>query len=329
MRPLRVLTWHVHGSYLYYLSHAPVEFYVLSKPERPPGYGGRYGHFPWGDNVHDMPVAQVRTQQFDCILFQAHQHYLRDQHEILSPAQRRLPRIYLEHDPPRAHPVDTRHPVDDPDALLVHVTHFNALMWDSGRTPTRVIPHGVTIPDGVRYTGEYPRGIVAINHLARRGRRLGADIYGIARRQVALDLIGMGANESPGGLREVQHDRLPAFLARYRFFFHPIRYTSLGLAVCEAMMLGMPVVALATTEMAMVIEDGVSGYVHTDVERLIDGMRELAADMEQARRLGARARAAALEYFNIGRFTRDWTDTFEHVAGRSRSGAVSTERHLQ
>jgi ADP-heptose:LPS heptosyltransferase len=29
--------------------------------------------------------------------------------EILTEAQRRLPRIYLEHDPPREHPTDTRH----------------------------------------------------------------------------------------------------------------------------------------------------------------------------------------------------------------------------
>lgn len=39
------------------------------------------------------------------------------------------------------------------------------------------------------------------------------------------------------------------FAARYRFLFNPIRYTSLGLAVIEAMMIGMPVVALGTTDM--------------------------------------------------------------------------------
>lgn len=317
--PIRVLTWHVHGSYLYYLSHTPVEFYVLSKPGRPAGYAGRHGHFPWGDNVHDMPAAEVRSQQFDCVLFQSHQHYLRDQYEILSPAQRRLPRIYLEHDPPRRHPVDTRHPVDDPDTLLVHVTHFNSLMWDNGRTPTRVISHGVTVPEDVRYVGDYPRGIVVINHLARRGRRLGEDVYGIARRQVALDLVGMGSNESPGGLGEIRHDRLAAFQARYRFLFNPIRYTSLGLAVCEAMMLGMPVVGLATTEMAGVVENGVSGYVHTDVNWLIAAMQELLEHPDQARRLGAQARAAALERFNIGRFADDWAGTFESVSGRAHA----------
>lgn len=329
MRPIKVLTWHIHGSYLYYLSHAPVEFYVLSKPDRPPGYAGRYGHFPWGDNVHDMPVAQVRSQQFDCVLFQSHQHYLHDRHEILSPAQLRLPHIYLEHDPPRAHPVDTRHPVDDPDALLVHVTHFNDLMWDSGRTPTCVIPHGVTVPAGIRYRGERPCGIVVINHLARRGRRLGEDVYRTVRARVPLDLIGMGSTETPGGLGEVLHNELAAFAAHYRFFFNPIRYTSLGLAVCEAMMLGMPVVGLATTEMSAVIENGVSGYVDTDVDRLIHGMQALLADPGEARRLGARGRALALERFHIERFARDWCEVFEQVTGLHGAHRFRANAHLQ
>src|SRR5690606_19558262 len=78
MRPLRILTWHVHGSYLYYLSRAAVELYLLSKPGRPPGYAGRYGHFPWGTNVHDMPVEALPGREFDAVLFQARRHYLED-----------------------------------------------------------------------------------------------------------------------------------------------------------------------------------------------------------------------------------------------------------
>src|SRR3954465_7127673 len=128
MRPLKVLTWHTHGGYLYYLTQAPHEFYVMSKPDRSPGYAGRWGHLPWGPNVHDLPVDEARHQAFDCILFQDDHQYLEDQHRYLSPAQQRLPKIYLEHDPPRDSPTDTPHPVDDPDVMLVHVTPFNRLM---------------------------------------------------------------------------------------------------------------------------------------------------------------------------------------------------------
>lgn len=198
MRRLRILTWHVHGSYLYYLSRAPHDFYLPVKPDRPAGYNGRRGPFPWPANVHEVPAEEVRRLDVDCVLFQSATHYLEDQHEILSPAQRRGPRIYLEHDPPRQHPTDTRHVVDDPDVLLVHVTAFNALMWDSGRTPTCVIEHGVAIPEGVRYTGELARGLVVVNGLSWRGRRVGADLLDRVRKDVPLDIVGM-ASEAVGG----------------------------------------------------------------------------------------------------------------------------------
>lgn len=312
MRRLKILTWHTHGSYLYYLTQAPHDFYVLSRPGRPAGYGGRCGHMPWGDNVHDMPVSQVQDHQFDCIVFQDDPQYLEDQYLYLSDAQRRLPRIYIEHDTPREHPTDMKHPVSDPDVLLVHVTPFNALMWDSGDVPVRIIDHGVIVPPNVRYGGEIPRGLVVVNHLARRGRRLGGDIFLRVREQIPLDLIGMGAEEL-GGLGEVQHAKLPAFAAQYRFLFNPIRYTSMGLGVIECMMSGLPVVGLATTEMATAIENGLSGFVDTDVDKLMGHMKRLIDDPDEARRLGEGARRRANARFNIHRFIDDWNSALAMV----------------
>ncbi len=312
-RPLRILTWHIHGNYLFYLSQVPHEFYLPVKEGRPEGYGGRLAGFPWPENVHDIPAEAVQHQAFDCILFQSHKNYLEDQHEILSPAQRRLPRIFLEHNPPREHPVYTRHPVDDPAMLLVHVTHFNDLMWDNGRTPTRVIEHGVMVPEEVRYSGELARGIVVVNDLERRDRLAGADIFACVREQVPLDLVGMKA-EALGGMGEVAHDRLHALMARYRFFFNPIRYTSLGLAVCEAMMVGLPIVGLATTEMVTAVEDDVTGYISTDTGRLIACMQSLLADRQKARHMGAAARRQAGERFHMGRFVHDWDCVLREVS---------------
>lgn len=302
----------MHGSYLYYLSHTPHDFYVLSKPGRPPGYTGKHGHIPWPDNVYDMPVAQLKDFRFDCIIFQLPQQYLKDQHELLTAEQRRLPKIYIEHDPPQLHPTNTRHPVDDPDVLLVHVTHFNRLMWDSGHTPTCVIEHGVVIPPDIHYIGDLPRGIVVINHLKQRGRRLGADIFEQVQADIPLDLVGMEA-EAMGGIGEVLHKDLCAFQAYYRFFFNPIRYTSLGLAVIEAMMVGLPVVGLATTEMATAIDNGVNGYVDTNLSTLKKHMKELIRDHHLARAIGQAGRVYAMERFNIHRFAADWDATLTNV----------------
>ena len=79
-------------------------------------------------------------------------------------------------------------------------------------------------------------------------------------------------------------------MAGYRFLFSPIRYTSLPLAVIEALTIGMPVVALATTEIPTVLQNGVQGYISCDVDDLVAGMRRLLADPDEARRLGANAR---------------------------------------
>lgn len=307
----RVLTWNVHGSYLFYLTYADADFYLPVQPDKA-GYGGRIPGYNWGGNVHEVPAADVKNLSFDIILLQSLQNYQEDQHAILSSKQRRLSKIYVEHDPPRENPTDTRHIVDNPDVLVVHVTNFNRLMWDCGRSPTKVIDHGATVPQGVRYTGEIPKGIVVINNLDQRGRRLGLDVFEYMRRHVPLDLVGMGA-EKLGGLGEVPHAELPAFMARYRFFCNPIRHTSLGLAVCEAMMAGLPIVGLATTEMVTAVQNGKTGYVETNVDKLIAYMQRLLDDRDLAHRLGDGAYRYANRRFSLARFARDWTDTFHEV----------------
>ncbi len=304
-RRLRVLTWHVHGNYLYYLTRTPHDFFLPVDAQRRPPLHGRAGPFAWGDHVHEVPVEEIAERSFDCVLYQSRAAWDADQHRWLSAAQRRLPRIYLEHDPPQEHPTDTRHFVEDTQVLLVHVTHFNALMWDSGDVPTAVVEHGVVLPAPACYDGSLRRGIVVVNNLKRRGRRLGADLFEAARARVPLDLVGMNASQMHG-LGEIGNLELPAFIAPYRFFFNPIRYTSLGLAVIEAMMVGLPVVALATTELATVLKDGQSAVMDTNPARLEREMLRLLDDPDEARRIGAAGRKIAEQRFAIGRFTDDW-----------------------
>ena len=99
-------------------------------------------------------------------------------------------------------------------------------MWNSNRTPTRVIEHGVMIPNNASYTGELERGLVVVNGLRSRGRRLGADVFEHVGKEIPLDLIGMGS-EKLNGLGEIPHYKLPAFASRYRFFSAYISYYDL------------------------------------------------------------------------------------------------------
>jgi glycosyltransferase involved in cell wall biosynthesis len=310
---LKVLTWHIHGSYLYYLTQTDCIFYLPYKEgSAEEGYGGRTRGFHWRDNVINVNAEDVKDLDFDCILFQSKKNYLHDQFEILSDEQRALPKIYLEHDPPREIPTDTKHVVDDPEMLLVHVTYFNELMWNNNRTPTKVIEHGVMVDENVSYTGEIKKGIVVINGIVKRGRRLGLDVFEKVRKQIPLDIVGMGSEEI-GGLGEIAIRELPAFIAQYRFFFNPIRYTSLGLSVCEAMMTGIPIIGLATTEMPATIKNNYSGFVDTNINVLIKKMDMLLEDHQKAIELGKGAKETALQKFNIQRFTQDWLQAFKTV----------------
>lgn len=312
-RRLRILTWHVHGNYLYYLSQIPHDLYLVTKPGNPPGYAGAGGSLPWGANVFEIPAMEVAFHEFDVVLYQHRIQWEDDRLNLLTDAQRQLPTVYLEHDPPQENAFSQRHWVEDVNVQFVHVTHFNDLMWDNGDVHTRVIEHGVIVPEGVRYSGQHDKGIVVVNHLRQRGRRLGVDVFADMRRHVPLDLVGMDA-KSMGGIGEVDNMALAQFTSEYRFFFNPIRWTSLGLAVVEAMMIGMPIVGLASTEMVTVIRNGVNGYVDTDKTRLREVMNHLIADRAEAALWGEGARRTALERFNIARFVEDWNRTLADVA---------------
>jgi glycosyltransferase involved in cell wall biosynthesis len=92
-----------------------------------------------------------------------------------------------------------------------------------------------------------------------------------------------------------------------------VRWTSLGLALIEAMHLGMPIVALATTEVPMAVPAG-AGTVSNDIACLARAVHHLRLDPDAARAQGEVARAAALERYGLERFLDDWDRALEDVA---------------
>jgi glycosyltransferase involved in cell wall biosynthesis len=84
-----------------------------------------------------------------------------------------------------------------------------------------------------------------------------------------------------------------------------MRWTSLGLSLIEAMFLGMPVVALATTDAVEAVPAG-CGAISTDVRRLCAALRRYGTDLEAATADGQRARAYARERYGLERFLSDW-----------------------
>jgi len=76
------------------------------------------------------------------------------------------------------------------------------------------------------------------------------------------------------------------------------------------MMMGMPIVSLATTEYASALKDGHTGFCHCNMDHLIAGMQALLGDHSLAQRMGHQARAQALGHYHINRFIKEWTDVF-------------------
>lgn len=312
MKRLKILIWHIHGSYLNTLSRLDHDWYLPVKEGHPEGYSGRGPTFDLPDYVREVPAEEVRNLKLDLVIFQTPKNFFEDQYEILSSEQLKLPKIYLEHNTPKPHATDTCHPVVDPNVLLVHVTHYNRLMWNNGNTPTIVIEHSVAIDPSVTYQGDLERGITMINGMQKRPRIVGFDIFLEVREKIPLDCVGM-QTEALGGLGDVPYRHLHRRIADYRFMFSPIRYTSLPLSLIEAMTIGMPVIALATTEIPTVIENGRSGYISCNIDELVEHMHALLADPAEARRLGNYAKAVARERFGLERFIADWNAAFARV----------------
>lgn len=317
MRRLRILTWPIHGSYFNTLSRLDHDWLLPVKPGSPEGYGGR-GKAEFSPSIQDIPAATVRDQDIDLVLYQSPRNLHEDSNELLGPDRLHLPRIYLEHNTPFPDPVASRHPFTDPHGLLVHVTHYNQLMWNNGLTPTRVIEHSVAIDPEAVYKGTRPEGITVMNSMPRRGRKVGLDLFLEARRHIPIQLAGF-ENGGLAGLGDIPYPRLHHLVGEYRFLFSPCRYTSLPLAVVEALTIGMPVVALATTELPDVIENGVHGYISNDLRVLIDGMQRLIDDPDHARELGANAKDLAVRRFGLARFARDWDAAFAQAIELARS----------
>jgi hypothetical protein len=303
---MRILLWHVHGSWTTAFVQGGHEYLIPVLPGRPSdgrGRPSRAGTFDWPPNAAEIAPGRLQRAGIDVVIIQrTNELGLLTQWTGLR-AGVDVPVVYVEHNAPQGRIAEMRHPAAGvPGVVIVHVTHFNELFWDCGPARTVVIEHGVPDP-GYRYTGELPAAAVVVNEPVRRGRVTGTDLLDVFRRSAAVDVFGMGS-AAVGGT-DLPHKRLLDELPRRRLYLHPIRWTSLGLSLIEAMHLGMPVVALATTETPSAVPPS-AGVVSTDVARLGDAVRQLIADPALAKEMGQAGREYALARYGLGRFLAGW-----------------------
>lgn len=339
---MRILVWHVHGSWATAFVAGAHEYVVPVVPGRGPEGRGRAETWDWPASVREATPEQLAALAADggldvVVLQRPEEVELLRRWTGLVPG-RDVPAVYVEHNAPTGHAASTRHPLADLDVVeeglvpIVHVTAFNQLMWDTGDARTLVVDHGIPDP-GHRYTGERASVGVVVNEPVRRWRVAGTDVVVELGRHVPLDVYGMGVGKlaehltepvaapAPSGtgphLAHGLHDDVPqaamhARLATSRAYLHPYRWTSLGLSLLEAMALGMPVLALPTTE-APVAVPPTAGTLSSRPDELVATARRWLADPDEARERGTAARAHVLEHYSHATFLHRWDTVLQEV----------------
>ncbi|HET8600763.1 MAG TPA: glycosyltransferase [Segeticoccus sp.] len=324
---MRILLWHVHGSWTTSFVAGSHDYVLPLTPARDADGRGRADTWDWPRSAREVPVDRLRDESLDLVVLQRpHEAALVEQWTGRRPG-RDLPAVYVEHNTPTEHAVRSTHPVVRDQALhgipVVHVTHFNAMAWDTEGARTFVVEHGVPDP-GYRYTGTAASCGVVVNEPVRRWRVAGTDLLLRVAEQVPVEVYGMktdlleqwarehGTAALDGRTHDLPQDELHDRLGAHRAYFHPYRWTSLGLALIEAMTLGLPVLALSTTEAPEAVP-AAAGLVTNDLDRLTATARRWLHDPDEARERGAAARQHALAHYGLKRFLDDWDHVLQEV----------------
>ncbi len=323
---MRVLIWHVHGSWSTAFVQGAHEYLVPLVADRGPDGRGRAQTWDWPEQAREVPVEALRDSTFDVVVLQRpHELELLQEWTGLR-AGIDVPAVYVEHNAPTEGAATSRHALaqhpstQQPHIPVVHVTKFNALMWDCGDSATTVIEHGVLDP-GALYTGDRPSLAAVVNEPVRRWRVAGTDLLLHIAGQVDVEVYGMGmaelvsrAPQLTGRVHEnLRQSTMHLELAEHRAYLHPYRWTSLGLALIEAMTIGQPVLALSTTEAPDAVP-AAAGVVSNDLDVLVQTAHRWMRDPAEARERGAAARQHALQRYGLQRFLDDWDATLKEVA---------------
>jgi glycosyltransferase involved in cell wall biosynthesis len=107
-----------------------------------------------------------------------------------------------------------------------------------------------------------------------------------------------------------------AWYRRAELLVHPARWEGFGLALLEAMLAGLPVVASAVSSVPEIVVDGETGLLvpPDDAAALAAALSSLLADRERAAALGAAGLARARAEFSVERMARKTLAVYERAS---------------
>ncbi|MFY9399444.1 MAG: glycosyltransferase [Desulfomonilia bacterium] len=163
----------------------------------------------------------------------------------------------------------------------------------------------------------------AIQTLARRSRMpfklvivgQGADMDRLADR-----IRAMGLTEKVLLTGAVPPEEIPLYCALGDVFVFTSRSETQGMVILEAMAAGMPVVAVRSSGIDDIVQDGFNGYkTPQDTERWSARVEELLVDNGLRERLSKNARKFAAAY-SIERFGQEMSRVYAHVLAARAKG---------
>jgi glycosyltransferase involved in cell wall biosynthesis len=186
---------------------------------------------------------------------------------------------------------------------------------------------------------ELPANARVLLAVSRLERQKGLDVAVEALSQVrrnhpdaVLVVLGEGPERArlageglflPGRVGDVA-----AWLERAEVLVHPARWEGFGLALLEAMLSGLPVVATRVSAIPEIVVDGETGLLvpPDDAGALAEAIDRVLADPEQAGRLGAAGLVRARSEFSVERMASGTVAVYERALGRAPSPSPSIDR---
>lgn len=186
---------------------------------------------------------------------------------------------------------------------------------------------------------DVPADALVVLSVSRLEQQKGVDVAvrAVARLRESeprayLVVLGEGAERAP--LEGLARDlgvplyvpgRVPdvaAWLRRASVLVHPVRWEGFGLAVLEAMLAGLPVVASRVSSLPELVVEGQTGLLvpPDDPGALASGLAEALAD---AQALGAAGLRRAQERFSVARMAQATLDVYETALGGSDVAALT------
>ena len=314
----RILTFNFHEPYLCLMAKTGLHFFV-GQYENPPLAR------PWQTHYRPIPknvtLLDERTWQRDLMAGKFDIAIAHNETNAVNIARAPCPKLLVCHN--RKTFLNTTVTIDRGEAvkrynelidkLQQHFTFvfISGSKQDDYGVPGKVIPPGIDVEEYGGYTGAAEEILRVGNMMRERNLMFDVDFQEQVCKGLANRVVGDNPT-IPGARAAASFEDLLDKFRRLRCLLHVTREgweDGYNLAMLEALACGMPVVALANRTSPLT--DGKDGFVSYDVGVLHKRVRELLADLDMARTLGARGRETVAAKFPINAFTDKWRRAIE------------------